>query len=760
MKEYSVIGKRLPRVDGIVKATGEAKYTADMVLPGMLYGKILRSPHPHARILNIDISKAKKLPGVRAVITGKDTPGKKYGRYQDDRPDLLDEYALAMDKVRYIGDEVAAVAAIDEDTAEEALDLIDVEYEKLPAVFDPEEAMKPGAPRIHDHAEHNVALKLLRNFGDVEKGFKESDYIFEDTFTTQGQTHCFLEPHAVLASFDQSGKLTVWSSTQNPFPVRAQLARALGMPESRIRVIKPHLGGGFGGKVELLSHDVCSSLLSKKTGRPVKIVLTREEVFNATRQRHPMIMRLKTGVKSDGTLMAKECTNIADTGAYYGLGPTVMAVNFYVLTLIYRVPNISYEGSLVYTNKPVCGAQRGYGGPQIRFADDSQMDMIAEALAIDPVELRLKNAVQPGDITLIKARITSCGFKECLQKVAERTGWRDKRGKLPGNRGIGIAGQGMVSGAKTYKNPFSSGALVEPQEDGTVILFTGASDIGQGLNTVLSQIVAEELGVGIEDVRIVAADTEITPFDQGTSSSRATMFAGNAVRLAAADARRQLFEAVAEKLEANPEDLEARDRKIFVKGSPEKGISFSDAVLASHLEKKQPILGRGYYVPNVERPSPTGEGNISPSYSFSAYVAEVEVDTETGRVKVSRITTAHDCGFAINPMAVEGQIEGGIQMGIGHALSEGFFREEGQTLNPSFLNYGMATSLDMPEIKTIIVETIDPEGPFGAKEAGEGTMIPTNPAIANAVYDAIGVRIKDLPITPEKILKALEDKGS
>ncbi|HLA28755.1 MAG TPA: molybdopterin cofactor-binding domain-containing protein [Syntrophales bacterium] len=760
MEKYSVIGKSLPRVDAVVKVTGDAKYTADMMLPGMLYGKILRSPHPHAKILNIDVSKAKRLPGVRAVITGNDTPGKTFGRYQDDplRQQFVDQYALAIDKVRYIGDEVAAVAAIDEDTAEEALDLIDVEYEELPAVFDPEEAMKPGAPRIHDHAEHNVGLILPRHFGDVEKGFKESDHIFEDRFVTQGVTHCALEPHAVLASFDPAGKLTVWSSNQNPFPDRAQLARALDMPEGRVRIIKPHVGGGFGGKVELLSHDVCSSLLSMKTGRPVMIVLTREEVFNATRQRHPMIIKLKTGVKSDGTLMAKECTIISDTGAYYALGPNVMAVTGYVFMLIYRVPNVRYEANLVFTNKQVCGAQRGYGNPQIRFADDSQMDMIAEALAIDPVELRLKNAAQPGDITSMGARITSCGFTECLQKVMERTGWRDKRGKLPGNQGIGMAGQGMVSGAKTYDRPFSSGALVELQEDGTIILFTGGADIGQGLNTVLSQITAEVLGVGIEDIRIVAADTEITPWDQGTSSSRATMFAGNAVKLAASDARRQLFEAVAERLEANPEDLEARDRKIFVKGSPEKGISFSDAVLAIRLNKKQPLLGRGYYDPDVERPSPTGKGNVSPSYSFGADVAEVEVDTETGRVKVSKITGAHDCGFALNPMAVDGQVEGATHMGVGYVLTEGFFREEGQTLNSSFLGHKMLTALDMPEVESMIVEPIDPQGPFGAKEVGEGTSVATAPAIANAIYDAIGVRIKDLPITPEKILKALEEK--
>jgi len=759
MDKYSVIGKSVPRVDAVVKVTGDAKYTADLVLPGMLYGKILRSPYPHAKILNIDASKAKKLPGVRAVIAGQDTPGKKFGRYQDDQLVFVDQLALAIDKVRYIGDEVAAVAAIDEDTAQEALDLIEVEYEELPAVFDPEEAMKPGAPRLHDHAENNVGLVLLRHFGDVEKGFAESDRIFEDRFVTQGVTHLALEPHAALANFDAAGKLTVWSSNQNPFPDRAQLARALDMPEGRIRVIKPHVGGGFGGKVEPLSHDVCAALLAMKTGRPVMIVLTREEVFTATRQRHPMIVNLKTGVRMDGTVMAKECKIIADTGAYYGVGPNVLATHGTILTLLYRTPNVKYEGILVFTNKQVCGAQRGYGNPQIRFADEQQMDMIAEALAMDPEELRIRNAVQSGDITPIRSRIVSCGYTECLQKAMAKTGCVQKRGNLPANQGIGIAGTGMSSGSKTYNKPFSSGALVELQEDGSVSLFSGGSDIGQGLNTIMAQITAELLGIGLEEIKITVADTEFTPWDQGTSSSRATMFAGNAAKLAAADARRQLFEAAAEILEASPEDLDARERKIFVKGSPGKAIPFVDAVRAYRAKRKQPLLGRGYYDPDVERPSPDGEGNISPSYSFGCDVAEVQVDTETGQVKVSKITAAHDCGFALNPMAVEGQIEGALHMGIGYALTEEFFREEGLTLNPTFLNHRMLTALDMPEIESLIVEPVDPNGPFGAKEIGEGTLVPTAAAIANAVYDAIGVRIKELPLTPERVLTALEKKG-
>jgi 4-hydroxybenzoyl-CoA reductase subunit alpha len=753
ISNYSVVGRRIPRVDGVVKATGKAKYTVDMVFPGMLYGKILRSPYPHAKILNIDTKKAEKLRGVRSVITGKDTMGIKYGA--EDLP-TEDQYPLAIEKVRYIGDEVAAVAAIDEDVAEEALTLIEVDYEKLPAVFDPEEAMRPEAPKIHE-VNNNIGWELHWSFGDIDTGLRNSDYIREDRFITQYVTHCAMEPHTSIAIFDPSGYFTIWVSTQNPYWVRRYLAKTLDISEGKVRVIKPYMGGGFGGKVEMLPSYFCSALLSMKTGKPVKIALTREEVFTTTRSRHPMIIELRTGVKRDGILVTSQCRLIADGGAYCSVGPEVIGVAGTFLTGTYRIPNVKYDGYLVYTNKSVCGAQRGFGAPQIRFAFDSQLDIIAEELRIDPVELRLKNVFKSGNITPNGLKITSCGFTECIQRTTKSSDWRTKRVMIK-DRGIGIAGSSFVSGAGTL--PYNvSGAFIRLHHDGTVTLITGAPDIGQGSDTVLSQIVAEEMGVDICDVKVISADTDTTPIDMGAHASRITFIAGNAARSAAAAAKQQLFEVAAEKLEVSPEDLESRNRWIYVKGSSEKGISIADTIMYSLLkEGKNPTLAKGQYNPGVSNPV-EGKANLSPTYSFGAQIAEVQVDKETGQVKLSKMTVAHDCGFAINPMAVEGQLEGSVAGGLGQALLEVLIQKDGQIFNPSFLSYKMPTVMETPEVESILIETIDPEGPFGAKEAGEGTQLSTAPAIANAIYNAIGVRIKDLPITPEKILSRLERKN-
>lgn len=756
MEDYSVIGKSLPRVDAVVKATGDAKFTVDMVLPRTLYGKILRSPYPHARILNIDTSKAKSLGGVKAVITGKDTLGIKYGTI-DVPPYPADKNPLVTDKVRYIGDEVAAVAAIDEDIAEEALDLIDVEYEELPPVFDPEEAMKPGAPKIHDSG--NICAKISWDFGDVEKGFKEADLIREDRFETGPIAHCAMEPHAALASFDSSGKLTVWSSTQTPYMRRSHLAKTLGMRESKIRVLYTHVGGGFGGKTVLCEPDFQAALLSRLTGCPVKIVYTREEVFTCTMQRHPMVLHLKTGVKKDGTLIATQCKNIADGGAYAATGPIVMYLAGAFLVTVYRLANVSYEGYRVYTNKPIRGPQRGHGAVQPRFAFDSQLDMIAEELGMDPMEIRLKNAVRSGDITPNRFKVRGCGLTETIEKSSEMAGWKKKRGKMPGNRGIGMCCGTFVSGMLIPPHT-SSAAFIKVHEDGGVTLMTGIPEIGQGSDTITSQIVADELGIALEDVQVVSGDTEITPPHAGSYSSRGTLWAGKAVKAAAFDAKQQLFKVVAQELEANPEDLEARDRRIYVKGSPEKGISFKDAVLASYMSKEgNPILGRGFYRPDIDLVNfETGEGNLSPDYSFGTQIAEVEVDKETGQVKLLKMIAAHDAGVVINPMAIEGQTEGSVSMGQGQVLYEDVIVEEGRVLNPSFLNYGLPTSMETADIKSIMVESGDLDDSFAPKEAGEGMQITTPAAIANAVYDAVGVRIKELPITPEKILKALAEK--
>lgn len=753
MEGYSVIGKRVPRIDALAKATGEAKYTDDLTLPRMLIGKLLRSPLPHAKILHIDISRAKRLVGVKAVVTGQDTPGRKYGSIM--KESYMDRYPLAIDKVRFIGEEVAAVAAVDEDTALEALDLIHVDYEELPAVFDPDEAMKPEAPLVHE-GKKNAIKSLFLEFGDVSEGFKSADYVREDQFTTQAVAHAPLEPHAALASVDSSGKITLWSSTQSPFILCRDLAQTLNIPKTKIRVIKPFVGGGFGGKMEMLPLDFCSAFLSMKTGQPVKIVHTREEEFLGTQQRHPVIVRLKTGVKRDGTLVAKDCYLVTDTGAYITHGPMILYLTCSFLIMIYRIPNIKYQGYCVYTNNPVRGAMRGHGNPQIRFADESQLDLIAKDLGIDPVEIRLKNAIRTGDTTPNRLKINSCGLTEAIERCAGTSDWERKWGNPARHKGIGIACGDHLSGGKTTEPYDSSSVFIKVEEDGRVIILSGGSDIGQGLDSILCQIVAEEFGILVEDVSIVAADSDVTPQDLGSYGSRATFVVGNACRLAAADAKDQLLRTASEKLEVAVEDLEFKNRRISVKGTPQKGMSLSEAVIASQGS----VLGRGTYDSNTEIPNRKGEGNISPAYSFGAQVAEVEVDPDTGKIDVLQFIGAHDVGFALNPMHIEGQIEGSIVMGQGQALYEELLIKKGLTLNPSFLEYKVPTAMESSKIFPIIVEPVDPEGPYGAKGMGESTMIPTIPAIANAIDHAIGVRVKDLPITPAKVLEMLKEKES
>ena len=749
---YSVIGKSLPRVDSVPKVTGEAKYTGDLVLPRMLFGKILRSPHPHARILGIDTSRARRLAGVKAVITGRDTGRVEYGNV------LPDEHALAVDKVRFIGDAVAAVAAADEETAAEAIDLIKVEYEELPAVFDPEEAMKPGAPVIHEQFPNNVSARPGYVWGDVEKGFRESDYIWEDTFRTQPVTHCAMEPHAALAVCDSSGRATLWASTQSPYAVRFNIAKVLGMPLSDVRVIKPHVGAGFGGKRETFDLHFCAVLLSKLTGRPVRIVYTPEEQFVAGRHRHPLTMRLKVGVKRDGTLMAKEWVAIADGGAYNSTGPAIINAAGSQVGTLYRVASAKYTGYHVYTNKPVSGAFRGFGVLQARFADDAQMDIVAKEIGMDPVELRLKNAIRPGDPNPSGYKITSCGFTECIERVVEgASSWERRSGPLV-KEGIGIGCNNMVCGSSLF-GPDSSSSMVKLQEDGTVILFTGVSDVGQGADTAMAQIVAEELGVGLEDIRMSVSDSETSPTDLGAYASRVTLVGGNAVKIAAEDARRQVLELAALKLEARVEDLEARDRRIFVAGSPEKGIGLADLLTFAVVKLGTHILGRGTYAaPSSEWDPATGQTNISPTYSFGSEMLKAEVDEETGQVTVREGVAAFDCGYAINPMSVEGQVEGSTACGIGMSLMEDRITDQGQVLNPSLEGYRAPTALDVPHVGVILVETIDPEGPYGAKGLSEGGQVPVAPAIVNALYDATGIRFKELPVTPEKVLEALDSR--
>ncbi|MDP2643731.1 MAG: molybdopterin-dependent oxidoreductase [Desulfobacterales bacterium] len=763
MKNYTVIGKRLPRKDGLVKATGEARFTTDIALPGMLYGKILRSPHAHAGILHIDAGKALKLPGVRAVITGKEL-GVPFSLVDIPRKHPANKFPLAQDRVRFIGDEVAAVAAIDEDVAEEALERIQVDYQGLPAVFDVDEAMKPGAPRIHDHAEGNICWRELHGFGDVAGDFEKADVIREDEFTLPSVAHAALEPHCCVAQFDASGKLTLWTSTQSVHRVRLGLAKSLNMREGDVRVIKPFVGGGFGGKYEMMAFEPIAARLSQKAGLPVKLTLTREEVFIGTRLRHRGVFRLKTGFKKDGTLLTIDGRSIFDAGAYNSLGIVANKLSAMHFGLTYRFSSLKYETSRVFTNNPLPGAMRGFGAPQTDFAVESQMDMIAEQLGMDPAELRLKNALQPNCTTPNKLIINSCGLTECIQQARDKSGRHPKGQGAPDGHGAGMACAGFTSGTMNrYRDsePFSA-AVIRANGDGSVNLLVGAADIGQGSDTTLCQIVAEALGITLDDIQIISADTEITPIDQGTYASRITIMVGNAALDAATRIKDRLLTAVAEKLEIHADDLEARDRRIYVKGTPDIGVSFAEAVtLCQRSQGGRPVISDGYYDLGKRGCMDTKSGapfDPPPAFSFCAHFAQVQADKETGLVKVRSITPAHDIGLAINPMGAEGQLEGSILMGLGYALTEEILWDQGKIMNPSLLDYECPTALDMPEINPIFVETIDPEGPFGAKECGEGAMTPVAPAITNAIHAAIGIRINEIPLTPEKVLAALEKK--
>ena len=757
MAQFSIVGKDIPRTDARAKATGTALYTDDIKLPGMLYGKILRSPVPHARIVHIDVSKALALPGVKCVITGEDTPKIKYGNWRL-FPDTQDEYPLAVDRVRFVGDEVAAVAAVDLDTAEEALQLIRVEYEDLPAVFDIESALKKGAPVLHDNCPNNVSVTRKIEYGDIRKAFKEADYVREDTFRVHAVSHAYMEPCSSLAAVDLDGRITLWTSTQTPYIVQCLLASTLGMRENDIRVIKPYVGGGFGGKMEMRPWEFCAAFMAKKTGRPVKITLTREEELIAGRRRHPMKIVSKVGFKNDGTLVAKDLKIYLDGGAYNSMGPTATFLCGNFGAMLYRYPNYRFYGQHVYTNKPPAGAMRGFGAPQSLYAAETQMNIVAEELGIDPIDLRIKNAMRTGDKIPDVATISSCGFIESLERVAKMSNWKRRRKSLKDGEGIGIGCYSFISGGVfnwfNTQYPFSA-AEVRVFADGTAHLLTMASDIGQGSDTVLKQILAEELGLKMEDIRITSADTAMTPqADLGTWGSRVTLMAGNAVLDAARKIKQKLFGAVSARFNLNViYDMECKDGRVYAKGRPERGMSFGEVVaMVQKANRGEPLVARGSYTPR-------GKGLVTPAFSFGAQVAHVSVDKETGLVRVKKMWTAHDCGTVINPSSVESQLEGSIHMGLGYALCEQFVMDKGKTLTNTFLDYKIPSALDMPPGESACIETYEPEGPMGAKEAGEGLASPTAPAIAEAVYHATGYRCMDLPITPEKILKGMKKKA-
>lgn len=755
---FDVIGKPYPKKDAKIKVTGECRFAGDISVPGMLHGKLLRSPHAHARIRHLDTTRAEKLKGVRAVITGKDFPGIVYGNFMHTR----DYLPLAIDRVRYIGEEVAAVAADDEDTAWAALDLIEVDYEPLPAVFSPEEAMKEGAPLLYDDKPGNLSSKSEWGFGDAEKGFKDSHLIKEGTFHTQHFKHGMLETHTCIGFWDANDKITLESCKQSPYVAWRQLAMGLGVSPNKVRVKQTYIGAGnSGGKQEAMPMDFAAVMLSKKCGRPVRIVHTMEEVLMIGHMRHAFEIKMKIGVNRDGAIQAVDCYAVADGGAHSSIGQLSIFLLGGMMMISYRIPNVRYRAYRIYTNKSFSGALRGHCGPQIRFAFEGILDEIADELGLDHFEIRKRNAVTTGYKTLNGFKISSCCFKEALDKAKEVSDWDKKRGKLPKYRGIGLGAAGFVSGSNIMGMSACS-AMLKVQEDATVALQTGATDVGQGCDTVLPMIVAEILGIEPDDVSFALADSDVTPLDGGTWSSRVTFYAGNAVKLAALDAKKQLAEVAAERLEANENDLEFRKKRVYVKGSPDKGIELDRLIRYCQNKKGIIILGRGYYnAPCETLDFPTGTGDFAPAYSFYGQVAEVEVDPETGHVDVINIWTAHDGGQELNPMLVRGQILGSTVMHQGQALYEGIIRDDkGKTLNTSFRDYKMVTFMDIPNVQELYsVGGPDPEGPFGAKEAGEGAGAPTIAAIASAIENAIGVRMRSLPITPEKIVQAIKEKG-
>jgi len=776
-RKFSVIGQpadgqRRARIDGPAKATGQTRYADDIFLPRMLHCKLLRSPHPHARVLSVDGSRARALPGVHLVLTGADFPIP-YGIL----PVSQDEYALCQDRVRFVGDPVAAVIARDEATADAALAHIQVQYEPLRTIATPEEGLAVDEPRIQDYGDAgNIHKKVGFAFGDVQAGFAEADHVFDDTFFYQGNTHLAMEEHAAVAQSElhgsgaeAGGHLTLWTSTQTPHYVHRALAKVLELPARRVRVIATPCGGGFGGKCDPFNHEIIVAKAAILLGRPVKICLTREEVFYCHRGRHPVLMQLRTGVKSDGTLTAMRLQTLIDGGAYGSYG---VASTFYtgaLQTVTYHIPRYQFEGCRVFTNKPPCGPKRGHGTPQPRFGQEVQLDKIAERLGIDPAELRLRNLEQPGALTANYLKIGTIGLGACLRSVVERSGWRSKFRQLGPGRGVGIACSSYLSGAglPIYWNAMPhSGVQLKVDRSGLVTLFSGTTEIGQGSDDTQVAIVAEVLGLRPGDIFAVTGDTHLGPVDLGSYSSRVTLMAGNAALQAATRLRLQLAEAVAAKLGLAAEQLEFGGGRVFAPEDPDRGMGFVEAVTLA--ETRFGTLGAvGSYTPPASPARFKGGGvGPSPTYSYSAAVIEVAVDAATGWVHVERVWLAHDLGRALNPVLARGQVEGSVYMALGEALMEeqSFRRLPARKSSalvhraPSMLEYKSLTMLDMPPVDIELLGDPDPAGPFGAKEVGQGPLLPIMPALANAVYDAVGVRIDEVPITAEKILRALEDK--
>ena len=739
VKELSVVGKRVPLVDAQARVTGTAKYTTDVQLEGMLYGKILKSPYAHAKIVSIDTSKAEALPGVKLTLTYRDVPKIQYVS-NPQTVGIADMYVLE-DEVRCVGDEVALVVAESEDIAREATKLVDIKYEALPAVFVPEEAIKPEAPKVHTGSESNILSTAVEEWGDLEKGFGEADVIQEDTIKVQRVSPVPLEPHACVATWDKSGNLTVWETTQIPFGARQWLSKILDVPLNKIRIISRYVGGAFGGKNDVSRYLFLAALASRKAHRPVKIVYTREDEFLLSPTRHPMVFHMKVGVKNDGTITAMQIKAIVDTGNIASVGPAQTAMlPFLGIVPQYTHPNFKYEGYCVYTNYINSGSYRGWGAPEISFAIESVLSTIAQKLDIDPIEFRLKNIIpDPGGAA-------SVSLQECVTKGTEKIGWYEKwKGyvtpvEVNGSKKRGL---GMALTKHDYGIGLSS-AIVKINEDGSVHFLTGTMDPGTGSNTSQAQLVAEELKVPLENVTVTNTDTETTPYDLGSYGSRTMCAGGTVAKAAAAKAKHKLFEIAAPMLDVTSDALDIGDGRVFISAEPEKGVSIAE------VASKSVIIGEagGSVLPET-----------SALQSLGAQFAEVEVDTETGQVEVLKMVAVHDVGKAINPECVEGQIVGCIKQGIGYALSEEFIRDPktGATLNPSYLGYEVYSWLDMPKIDCIIVEITDPNRltPYGCRGGGEAPLTTPHTAIINAIHNAIGIRFKELPVTPDKVLRAL-----
>ena len=773
MPQSNIIGNSVPRPDAFDKVTGGKGFPVNVRLPGMLHGKLLRSPFPHARILQIDASKAERLPGVRGILTPSEAPKNKFHPVffaPSAAASMIPDMLVLSDTVRFAGEPVAAVAATSPEIAEEALDLIHVEYERLPAVFDPEETMKPGAPQIHEHAPHNIAMNPSFAFGDLEKGFEEADYVFENTYETQRVHTCYMEPRVCVVDSDARGNLTVWSSTQSLFGTREKLASALGIAVGKVRVVRPpYIGGGFGGKLDICYIEPIAALLSLKTHRPVRIEQTRYEDF-ITSARNPFKVVLKTGVKKDGAFVARYARSVLDTGGHATHGAVVLMVHgMYGFLLPYRCPNSKWEGYTVYTNNMIGGGFRGYGVPQAAFAVESQIDEICEKLHLDPIEFRLKNAHSEGQPHPFDpgAKLDTYRFSECLRQGAEQIGWTERLPAEKKNgikkRGVGLACQPLwVSGCVGFPDIYEhSGAIVKLNVDGSADLSMATIDMGCGQTAVLSQITAEQLGVPMEAVRMTYADTETVPFDAPSHASRVTYSAGNAAKAAATAARKRLLEIAGPMLKTSPDDLETNNGRVYVKGAPDKSVSIADVVKRAESPFVRMVPDGMERTSLQEKGTVMGFASLAPPSNPSSATAEfveVEVDTETGEVQVLRVVYAHDIGRVINPAGAQGQVEGGFQQGMGYALMENlvFDKENGACLAGDFLSYKMPTAVEMPsDIKSVFIESNEPSGPFGAKSLAEPCAIVPAPAIANAIANAIGVRIRELPITPEKILAAL-----